>query len=155
MFSADKDLKIQQPLSQYFASQLINLEWVQPGNESHKLYPATGDVLDPAGHQLLTAYALQRPDGQWSLMIVNRDQMNPHSVKIEFTGGKASSSFTGPVSMVTFGSEQYQWHPSEKGGHADPDGPAARSTVKGGPSAVYTMPKASITVLRGQIAGAR
>jgi hypothetical protein len=151
MLSANKDLQIQQPLSQYFASQLINLEWVQPGNQPHKLYPAIGDVLDPAGHQLLTAYALQRPDGQWSLLIVNRDQMNPHSVRIEFTGRKAPSYFAGPVTMITFGSEQYQWHPDEKGGHADPDGPAAQSTLKGGAGAVYTIPKASITVLRGKV----
>ena len=84
-------------------------------------------------------------------MIVNRDQMNAHSVKIEFDGGKAKVSFAGSVSMITFGSEQYQWHPDEKGGHADPDGPAAQSTIKAAPGTVYNIPKASITVLRGNV----
>ena len=32
LFSTDANLQVEQPLSQYFASQLINLEWVQPGN---------------------------------------------------------------------------------------------------------------------------
>ena len=33
--------------------------------------------IDPAGHKLVTAYAVQRPDGQWALMIINKDQENP------------------------------------------------------------------------------
>ena len=74
MFSGDKDRKIIQPLSQYFASQLINLEWVQPGNGSHRLFPATSDIRDGAGNILVTAYAALRPDGQWSIMVINKDQ---------------------------------------------------------------------------------
>jgi hypothetical protein len=96
-----------------------------------------------------------RPDGQWSLMIVNRDQMNPHQVKIQFGESQMAAYFAGPVSRITFGSEQYRWVPDEKGGHADPDGPLARSTVSGGPGAVYTLPQASITVLRGKVTSTR
>ena len=147
LFRSDTNLQIQQPLSQFFASQLINLEWVQPGDGEHKLFAAASDVKDPAGNVLVTVYAVLRPDGQWSLMIINKDQMNPHPVRIELGGGH----FAGPVSIVTFGSEQYQWHPTEKGGFADPDGPAVKSTVTGGADTVYTLPKASITVMRGNV----
>jgi hypothetical protein len=131
------------------------LEWVQPGNGQHKLYAATSDVKDPAEHMLVTAYAVLRPDAQWALMLVNRDQMNAHQVKLEFHDGKGTNYFAGQVERITFGSEQYQWHPDEKGGHADPDGPVVRSTVAGAPGSLYTLPKASITVLRGRIAAGR
>ena len=150
MFSANKDLQIDQPLSQYFASQLINLEWVQPGSGEHKIYAASSDVRDPAGNVLLTAYALTRPDGQWSLMVINRDQVNPHQAKIHFDD-ETVSHFVGQVTRITFGSEQYKWRPDEKGGHADPDGPAARSVLDSMPDGMYTFPQASITVLRGKI----
>src|ERR1700685_4267670 len=40
-FTANKNLKIQQPLAQYFASQLINFKWLKPGAESHQLFAAT------------------------------------------------------------------------------------------------------------------
>jgi len=50
-FSADKDLKVKQPLAQYFASQLINLEWLQPGSGQHRLFAATGDVTDGVGQE--------------------------------------------------------------------------------------------------------
>jgi hypothetical protein len=154
MFSADKDLKIIQPLSQYFASQLINLEWVQPGDGTHRLFPAASDVQDGAGHVLVTTYAVLRPDGQWSLMIVNKDQENAHAVEIAFDiAGKAKSeSFTGPVSVITFGKEQYQWHANAKGGTADPDGPAAKSTMNSGAGTKFTLPASSVTVIRGKIA---
>jgi len=154
MFSADKDLKIIQPLSQYFASQLINLEWVQPGDGTHRLFPAASDVQDGAGHVLVTTYAVLRPDGQWSLMIVNKDQENAHVVEIAFdSAGKAKSeSFTGLVSVITFGKEQYQWHANAKGGIADPDGPAAKSTMNSGAGTRFTLPASSVTVIRGKIA---
>ncbi len=131
MFSADKDLKIIQPLSQYFASQLINLEWVQAGDGAHRVYPAASDVLDGAGHVLVTAYVVLRPDEQWSLLVVNKDQENAHEVKVTFDdAGKGKSGFfAGPVSVATFGKEQYQWHADAKGGFANPDGPVAKSTV--------------------------
>ena len=64
--TTEKDYQIVQPTSQYFASQLINLEWVQPGSGEHHLFRATGDLEDPAGHSLVTAYAALRPDGQYS-----------------------------------------------------------------------------------------
>jgi hypothetical protein len=84
LFSTDANLQVEQPLSQYFASQLINLEWVQPGNAANRLYSAASDIGDGAGHVLVTVYAALRPDGQWSLMIVNKDQENAHKVRIAF-----------------------------------------------------------------------
>ncbi len=151
MFHADKDYKILQPVSQYFASQLINLEWVQPGDGEHRVYKASSDVNDSAGNNLVTAYAVQRPDGQISLLLINRDQLNPHAVGIDFKATPGDKYFSGPLTFVTFGSEQYQWHPSEAGGNADPDGPAARSTITAHSDTLYTLPKASMTVIRGKL----
>jgi hypothetical protein len=88
-------------------------------------------------------------------MLVNRDQENAHSVHIEFDDGRAGGKrfFNGPVSVTTFGSAQYQWHPTNQGGFPDPDGPAAKATITGNPDSVYELPKASMNVLRGAIAG--
>jgi hypothetical protein len=153
MFTVDKDFQIQQPTSQFFASQLINLEWVQPGNGEHRLFPAAGDIEDPAGHSLVTAYATLRPDGQWSLLVVNRDQWNPHKVRIAFHDGKDTNdrSFSGPVTVKTFGREQYQWHPDAKGGFAEPDGPVASGTVTAASDTQFDLPAASMSVIRGSL----
>jgi hypothetical protein len=56
-----------------------------------------------------------------------------------------------PVSAVTFGSEQYQWHSNLKGGMADPDGPSARAMITATASTLFNLPKASVTVIRGKL----
>lgn len=171
MFTVDANLQIQQDLAQYFAAQLINLDWVAPGSGEHRVFPAKGDLNDGAGHALITSYALQRPDGDWSLLIVNRDQLTAHSFRVAFHDDAAHvvSSFAGPIEISTFGSQQYQWRPavttfmahSEHGaeqpvivntqGYADPDGPAVHTTKKVSPNSTFEIPPASIMVLRGKL----
>jgi hypothetical protein len=153
LFSTDKNLRIKQPLSQFFASQLINLNWVEPGDGEHKLFPASSDVRDGVGELLVTAYAALRPDGQWSLLVVNKDQENAHRVRIDFRdlAGKSDEHFSGPVNMITFGKEQYQWHPNVGGGTANPDGPPARSTVDASLDREFTLPAASVSVICGRV----
>ena len=154
MFTTTHDYEIQKPTSQFFAAQLINVEWVQPGNGVHQVFSAASDLSDAAGHSLVTAYALLRPDGQWSVMLVNRDQENAHKVRIQFDDSGAASFFTGTVNVTTFGSAQYQWHPTLQGGIPDPDGPAAKSAIQASAETLYELPRASMTVVRGTVAKA-
>jgi hypothetical protein len=171
MLSVDASYKIQQPLAQFFVAQLINLEWVVPGEKQHDVYPAKGNLDDGAGHALVTAYALKRPDGQWSLLAVNRDQQNAHRVRIEFQnqGSGEGDSFFGPVEISTFGKGQYQWHPghtryvghaeypgeppvvAESFGRADPDGPILHAEQDVSADTAYELPAASVVVIRGNI----
>src|SRR6185437_1418965 len=152
-FMVDDHYQIEQRTSQFYAAQMMTQEWAQPKDADHKQFLATSDVKDSEGHVLVTAYALERPDGQWSLMLVNKDYDSPHRVRISFQDGNSGKSnvFTGPVTMITFGKAQYQWHASRKQGHADPDEPPARSTIVGAESTAYDLPAASLTVLRGKI----
>jgi hypothetical protein len=153
LFKVDDHYQIAQPTSQFFAAQLMTQEWAQPVDSQHILYRAASDVTDSKGHVLVTAYALHRPDGQWSLMLVNRDHDHAHDVRLAFhdDDSKKETSFAGTVTRITFGREQYQWHPDRKRGHADPDGPAATSKLEAGQSKKYQLPAASDTVLRGNL----
>jgi hypothetical protein len=151
-FVANEKLEIQQHTSQYFASQMINLEWVKHGAGVHQLFPAEADVKDDAGHALVTVYAVKRPDSEWSLMLINKDPSNAHALKIEFSeAGKQAGHLAGQVTQVTFGSEQYVWHPEGPKSHADPEGPAVKTTVNAKSGQAFTLPKASVTVIRGKI----
>src|ERR1700683_1310782 len=174
MFTVDANYQIQQPLAQFFVAQLINLEWVQPGSGEHQVFAANSDVEDGAGHELVTAYAVKRPDGTGAVMEVNGDRQNAHRVRIEFRGaGGKENWFLGPVEVSTFGSAQYQWHPAQTRfmahaensgertivpttmGHADPDGPIERTTLTAGKDTMYDLPAASVVVIRGTIASAK
>jgi hypothetical protein len=172
MFTIDANYQIQQPLAQFFVAQLINLEWVQPGGSEHQAFAAKSDVEDGAGHELVTAYTVKRPDGKFALMAVNRDQQNAHRVRIAFAGeSDRSTSFAGPVEVSTFGSAQYQWHPAQtrfmahaensgertivatSKGWADPDGPIVHTKLSATKDTVYDLPAASVVVIRGNVGG--
>jgi hypothetical protein len=64
---------------------------------------------------------------------------------------KREASFSGPITFVTFGSDQYVWINDGPNSHADPDNPPVATTVRGDAGAIFTLPKASITVLRGKV----
>ena len=116
----------------------------------------------------MTAYAVERPDKQWSVMLINKDRDDEHSVRVTFADPvtKHDRFFSGTVDRVVFGPAEFQWHPDpgpageapggrRRGwgsGHADPDGPPSKSAVTaGGPATLYQLPKASIIVLRGKL----
>ena len=165
----DKDNRVVTYPPQYLAAEVISKEWVQPVDAIHKLFKTASDVKDAEGNTLVTAYTVKRPDGKWSVMLVNKDRDHDHAVAVVFadTTKKQNRYFVGRVNRVVFGPEEYQWH-SESGsgaailseddrprritGHADPDGPPSKSIVHShGADTLYSLPKASITVLRGHI----
>jgi len=152
MFTTDHDWRIKQRTSQFFAAQMLTQEWAEPKDAEHRLFRAVSDIKDKEGHVLVTAYAVLRPDGQWSLMLINKDYDNPHNISIHFhdDDSKKDRSFVGPVARITFGKEQYTWHSAMRDGYADPDGPALHSVLPGGQDQ-FTLPAASMTVLRGRV----
>lgn len=150
MFAVDEKNQVTQPLSQFFASQLINLEWLKPGSETHEVYPAESDIRDDAGHPLITSYAVKRPDGLWSLLLINKDQENAHKISVSFRNAETGSDagFSGKVDMISFGRDQYKWDPLKR--VAESSG-LLRSSVDGS-SKTIELPAASIVVLRGRVA---
>jgi len=152
-FISDRDYNINGYTAFYWTAHMINLEWVAHHSGVHHMFPSSTGVKDSEGNVLVTSYAVHRPDGNWSLMLVNRDESHPHTVQVAFEDSKAkgTATFSGPVAMVTFGSEQYVWKNDPAHSHADPDGPPAGTTLAGNAQTTFTLPKASITVLRGRI----
>jgi hypothetical protein len=155
LFNVDADFRVKGRFAQYFASQLLTREWAQPVDATHRIFRASSDVRDAAGNVLVTAYALERPDGAWSLLLINKDREKAHAVRIALhdADGKNDRFLSGPVDLVSFGAAQYEWHADGAKGYADPDGPAVRTNITGGAKTEYLLPKASITVIRGKAGG--
>ena len=152
MFMLDKNYQIRRRTSQFFAAQLMTQEWVEQGDAEHELFRAASDIKDADGHTLVTAYALKRPDGQWSLLLINKDFDHAHPFRLKFHDESVGVDrfLAGPVTAITFGKAQYQWHPDRKNGSAAPDGPPVKSSLSGGANTQYTLAPASLTVLRGR-----
>ena len=153
MFMVDEHYQIRQRTSQFFAAQLMTQEWAEPRDAPHRLFRAVSDVKDSEGHVLVTAYALLRPDGQWALMLINKDYDHSHQLRIAFHDSDTNQdrALQGPVTLITFGKAQYQWHPNREQGLADPDGPPANSVIDAHDDTRYNLPAASLTIVRGRI----
>jgi len=149
----DKDYRVVGHTSQYLAAQMIFRNWVQPVDATHQLFRASSDIMDASGNILVTAYPMKRPDGSWSVMLVNRDRDHDHAVRVIFRNleTRGDRCFSGPVVQTTLGQAQYQWHPGGEMGRTEPDGPPLSSTINGGADTLYPLPKASLTVLRGNV----
>jgi hypothetical protein len=152
-FVSDENYNIKGYTSPYFAAHMINLEWVQHRAGVHHMFPSSADIKDAEGNTLVTTYALHRPDGNWSIMLVNRDETNSHTVRVLFeaSGQKRTALFDGPTTLVTFGSQQYVWINDGPNSHPDPDNPPAAKTVDANPQTTFTLPPASVNVIRGKI----
>lgn len=149
----DREGKVISYLAFYHASKMINEEWVTHRSGMHHQYAVDLGLEDGAGNALVTSYAVRRPDGQWALLLINKDRDNAHAVRIEFGSGGGSGHFSGTIRMVTFGSEQYVWHGADASAHADPNLPPVVSSVQASAQTAFTLPKCSVTVLRGEVAG--
>src|ERR1700749_4157547 len=120
---SDDQYTIKGYTSFYFAAQLINNEWVLHRSGTHKMFQSSLGVKDTEGNQLVTSYAVLRPDGNWSIMLVNRDENSPHTINVSFdkvehdmhvfkshgmstfddsTITYPSAAFTGAVNVTTF-----------------------------------------------------
>jgi len=80
---------------------------------------------------------VHRPDGNWSLMLINHDLNAAHKIHLVIDDAKrARHSFAGPVALV-----QYCNTPSEN----------KNTTMTPNPDGMYTLPIGSITVIRGKL----
>jgi hypothetical protein len=145
----DRKYAAQAPLSQFFAARLVTQVWAQPVGLSHTLFRAavTGDAT------FVGAYPALRPDGDYAVLLVNRDLAQAHQVQISFSNAGSDDYFADGVRQTVFGAAQYRWVQAGPKSHPDPDGPAVTTRIAGGKGQIYTLPAASLVVLKGRIVG--
>ncbi|MGO8732276.1 MAG: discoidin domain-containing protein [Terriglobia bacterium] len=121
----------------FTSAHIINLEWLQHGAGANQIFPASANLMDAAGRNVITSYAVHRPDGNWSLMLINHDLNAAHQIHLVIDDANhVQHSFAGPVTLV-----QYCNTPSEN----------KNTTMTPSPDGMYTLPIGSITVIRGKL----
>jgi hypothetical protein len=108
LFSMDDDGDIKHRFATYFGARLLTQEWLQPGDEIHEIYPAASNVRNAEGDELITAYAVKRPDGLFSLLLINKDPRSSYQTRVVFrTAGGADIGFDGRLEVFQYSREQY------------------------------------------------
>ena len=149
MFFLDKNGRAGTPTASYWGARLLAQEWVKPGDEVHEIFPAASDLKNSQSEQIVTAYALRRPDGMWSLMLINKDPNQAHAVKILFQKESGAGAFVGPIEVVQFSQQQYQLNSDrEKPFPIKSDPPARFNATQ---TSAISLPAYSLTVVRGSV----
>jgi hypothetical protein len=108
LFSIDEDGDITHRFATYFGARLVTQEWLKPGDEIHEIYPAVSDVHNADGEELITAYAVHRPDGLWSVLLINKDPKRAYETSVVFRNAKESGGeFKGPIDIYQYSGRQY------------------------------------------------
>jgi hypothetical protein len=138
------------PMPSYFAARLLSHQWAQQVNRPHRLYSSSSDIRDGLGRPIVTTYAVQRPDGTWSIMLVNKDQKRRYAVRIKFLGRNSTRRFVGKVIVYQYSSEQYAWKAAGENGRPLRTERPWRFTLRG--DRPVTLPAFSLTVVQGRVA---
>jgi hypothetical protein len=149
LFQADSKGQAHWRMPTYFAAHLLTHEWAEPVNQPHKLYAANSDIRDRKGRQIVTAYAVMRPDQTWSILLVNKNAQRAYTASIGFSDSTHSdpSTFRGRLDVFQYSREQYAWEASGPGGHPVRTQPPRHFRLMGGSQ--IKLPPFSLTVVRG------
>jgi hypothetical protein len=127
--------------------RMMTRDWVQPGGGVQTMHPVVSTALDPAGHALVSAYAITRPDGRVAVLLLNKDQRRTWRVAVK-SSGAAPAALAAPFEQWQLSGAQYQWHPRGEHGYPAPDRPPSHARRAGMQGAEVVLPPSSLTVLR-------
>lgn len=147
LFDADEHGRAKWPMPTYFATRLISQEWAQPLNEPHKILAASTNILDDQARNIVTAYAVERPDGKVAVMLVNKHPQQTYSVRVKLIADEVVGNFMEPVEVFQYSTRQYQWLEGGANGQPIQDDPPQRFTLPN--LETVSLPPYSLTVLRG------
>ncbi len=149
MFTSDANDQVTGRTSQYYSNVMINRLWCLPGKGQHTVLPVNSSIKDGSGNIVVYPYAVLRPDGLFSVLLINADS-TPHTVSLNFNDS-TSHSFSGLTSRYWLNSSNYAWHANGINGYASPNGPIEAIASRSDSSTTYTLTAHSITIIRGKV----
>src|SRR6266436_3784393 len=146
LFGLGENGRVAYKTATYYGARMMTELWAQPGDQQVEIYSVHSSVRNRDGNELVTAYAIRTGSGKWSLMALNLDPKEAHSLSIQFEGS-GTPVFKGPVDQYQYSSEQYVWHSKKDDGYPVKSLPPKHTLVPNGTSE-FAFPPYSITVLR-------
>ena len=140
------DGKIKWRLPTYHGARLVGQEWLGAPDGVHSLYRAR--IAGSGADGSLAAYAVHRPDGQWALLVLNKDPVRERLAGIRFEGAGAAS-WRGPHEVFQYSRRQYAWQADGANGHPKFSEPPEQYRTEAGKPLSLSLPPMSLTVVRG------
>ncbi len=151
LFMGDDSGMITAQTATYYGARLMMTEWLQPSGGPHEIYACeTKSNIEP-GSQGVSAFAVKRPDGKWSIMLINKDPQITWQVGIRFKGrdGTVDTTLGGEADLYQFSARDYKW--DAKLQRPTRSRPPEHHRIEDAESGDLELAPYSLTVLRGSI----
>jgi len=119
-----------QPTATYWAAKLLTESWTEPAGGMHVLYETGTGSLNSS------AYALRRPSGEWSVLLLNKGAVTQ----------TVASPFSGSFAVTQFSSAQYRWKAAGESSRAIRSVAPSQRIETG---STVALPPLSLTVITG------
>jgi hypothetical protein len=153
LLQSDEQHRRLRRLATFWETRMLTRDWLLPGGATHTLLAGRSSTVDAAGHQLVRCYAVARPDGRLSLLLLNVSPSQPYDVSIGTVGrlGEASParSLAGPAQEWQLSAADYRWRAAGPAGRPSLDLPPLHATLSD-PAGPVRLPPYSITVVTAQ-----
>ncbi len=127
-FGMDSNNVIDYKTGLYHSATLYAQKWAQPISDTLKLYPVNSSIKNNRNQQLVSAYALKRPDGKFGLMLINKDEFSPIHIFIQIKDIQTSNIhyLNNHLEIFQFGKKEYHWNADEENGKPFPNNPPTK-----------------------------
>ncbi len=118
------------PVATFHALGMLTNDWLDPQGGRHQSFRVANN-LPRKERNLLSAFALRRPDQTWSLLLINKDAS--HALRLSLQGGPVAKEAVGGSAsweLATYSSRQYLWRAAGPDGHPIRNDPPVRSMVR-------------------------
>ena len=152
LFGMDNAGRIKYRVATFHGARLLTQQWAGDPNQPHQVYPAESNIRNEQGQALVTAYAVYRPDGQWALLLINKDPQRAWSVNMQFydTLARTKTPWRGSFDLYQFSSAQYIWKSDQHRGRAMRSDPPEHLSLEANPELSVRLPPYSLSVVRGR-----
>ena len=146
LFGQDSHGQATWPTPAYWALRLLTQNWLQPGDGANRLYSASVDNLPAEARKFVVAWPVLRPDGRWSVMLINRSPTEQFSIRLAVTARseRPEQIFAAAWEGLQYSASDYRWQAAGPDGHPILDKPPHR--LAGGTSEIL-LPPYSITIV--------
>lgn len=144
LFLATNRRAIRNPVAAFHALHLITHEWLELGPAQHRIYAATPFTAGEPD-SLLSAFAVKRPDGRWSILLVNRDDARSRRVRLRFADDSGAVEFGRLHDEWLFSRAQYRWNADGENGHPGPNRPPQHRRTR---NSDIVLPPYALAVVR-------